>query len=213
MSNLPTRRQASMALGSWLGLAASTTHLAVDASTVSQDQAAWAALRSGGHVLLIRHARAPGTFDPPEFKLDECSTQRNLNDEGRAQAKRLGELVRAMNVPVHRVLSSEWCRCVETAQLAFGADAVSTDKLLSSPTQLSAQQRIKHTQLIREEIKLYTLNKTKLALRPNLAMVTHMFNIQDITGENVAEGEILVVTSAESNSKNPMRVIGRVSTT
>jgi phosphohistidine phosphatase SixA len=84
-------------------------------------EAAWDALRAGGTVALIRHALAPGTGDPPGFVLEDCATQRNLSDEGRAQAARLGEAFRAHGVAVDRVLSSGWCRCLDTAVLAFGA--------------------------------------------------------------------------------------------
>jgi phosphohistidine phosphatase SixA len=195
-----TRRAAVMSLGACL----------VPGFTLAQESPTWNALRSGGHVLLIRHARAPGTFDPPEFKLGVCSTQRNLNDEGRAQAKRLGEFIREMQVPIGRVFSSEWCRCIETAQLAFGSDKVTTQATLSSPTKLSPEQRVRHTELVRSQINRYGLSST--VFQTNLVMVTHMFNIQDITGESVAEGEILVVKSTGADSKNPPKLVDRFST-
>jgi broad specificity phosphatase PhoE len=80
----------------------------------------WSALARGGTVALIRHARAPGTGDPAGFRLDACSTQRNLSEDGRAQAGRLGQAFRDNAVPVGRVLSSRWCRALDTARLAFG---------------------------------------------------------------------------------------------
>jgi Histidine phosphatase superfamily (branch 1) len=79
-----------------------------------------AALRAGGVVLALRHALAPGTFDPPGFRVEQCSTQRNLNDEGRAQARRIGEWFRARSLKPARVRTSPWCRCIDTATLAFG---------------------------------------------------------------------------------------------
>src|SRR5206468_1235478 len=95
--------------------------LAAGASPARGDETLWTLLRDGGHVILLRHAATDRTFgDPPGFRLDDCSTQRNLIDEGRAQAKRLGAALRARAVPVGRVLSSQWCRCLETARLAFG---------------------------------------------------------------------------------------------
>jgi broad specificity phosphatase PhoE len=67
----------------------------------------------------------PGAGDPPGMRLDDCATQRNLSAEGRAHARRIGEAFRKMQIPVGRVLSSPWCRCVETAKLAFGGAEVS----------------------------------------------------------------------------------------
>ena len=70
-----------------------------------------------GRVLILRHALAPGIGDPPNFKLDDCTTQRNLSDAGRAQAKALGERLAAAGVARATVYSSQWCRCLETARL------------------------------------------------------------------------------------------------
>ena len=111
------------------------------AAAAQSDQALWQQLRSGGHVLLIRHADAPGTFDPPGFQLADCATQRNLSAKGREQAKRIGEQLAQAQVPVGTVFSSQWCRCVDTATLAFSASKVMTRPELSSPTQLSAERR------------------------------------------------------------------------
>jgi Histidine phosphatase superfamily (branch 1) len=74
-------------------------------------------LRVPGRVLLLRHAVAPGVGDPPHFKVGDCATQRNLDAEGRAQARRLGEQLRAAGIVQARVLSSQWCRCLDTARL------------------------------------------------------------------------------------------------
>ncbi|HEY8268303.1 MAG TPA: histidine phosphatase family protein [Xanthobacteraceae bacterium] len=82
------------------------------------DEGALAALKAGGHVMIVRHGlTTPGTGDPRNFKLDECATQRNLVDEGREQSRRLGRLLRERGIEIERVLSSEWCRCKETATL------------------------------------------------------------------------------------------------
>jgi broad specificity phosphatase PhoE len=80
---------------------------------------AWAALAKGGHVAVIRHGNAPPGYggDPPGFRLDDCKTQRNLDDAGRAQARALGEAFRQHGVRVDRIVSSPVCRCLETAQL------------------------------------------------------------------------------------------------
>ncbi len=83
------------------------------------EEAAWAALAAGG-IALFRHALAPGTGDPPGFRLEECSTQRNLSAEGRAQAARIGSAFRARGIAIGSVLSSPWCRARDTARIAFG---------------------------------------------------------------------------------------------
>ncbi|XEC96054.1 histidine phosphatase family protein [Paenibacillus tarimensis] len=87
---------------------------------VAQDEdnveAAWRALAGDGAVLVMRHAIAPGSGDPPGFQLDDCSTQRNLSDEGRAQAAAVGVLLRAKDVQITKVMSSPWCRAIDTAR-------------------------------------------------------------------------------------------------
>jgi phosphohistidine phosphatase SixA len=87
------------------------------------EAADWDLLRRDGAIVLFRHANAPGTGDPPGFRLDECSTQRNLDARGRAEARAIGEAFRARGVKVGRVLSSQWCRARETADLAFPGEA------------------------------------------------------------------------------------------
>ena len=89
------------------------------AAPAAHDDAA-ALLRQGGVIIAFRHALAPGTFDPPGFQPGVCSTQRNLSDEGRAQARRIGEWFKAAGLQPARVRSSPWCRCLDTATLAFG---------------------------------------------------------------------------------------------
>ena len=91
----------------------------------------WDALAGGGHVALMRHALAPGTGDPPSFRIGDCSTQRNLDDTGRAQARRTGGAFRQHQVKVARVLSSQWCRSRETAEL-LGVGPVETLPALDS---------------------------------------------------------------------------------
>jgi phosphohistidine phosphatase SixA len=193
-----SRRQAALAI---VGAVCSS---ASQATAVAKDQVVWNALRKGSHVLLMRHARAPGTFDPPEFALGVCSTQRNLSDEGRQQAKQIGDMVRAMNVRLGPVLSSQWCRCIETAQLAFGAGNVTPYPALNSPTQLGAEQRQANTLAVRQLIVQLTTERN--ARQPSQVFVTHMFNIQDITGESVAEGEMLAVRYEGQG----LRVVGRI---
>jgi phosphohistidine phosphatase SixA len=177
------------------------------AAAAQSDQALWQQLRSGGHVLLIRHADAPGTFDPPGFQLGDCATQRNLSAKGREQAKRIGEQLADEKVPVGTVFSSQWCRCVDTATLAFGAAKVITRPELSSPTKLSADRRAANADVMRLKI-LETRDYANKNV-PNTVYVTHNFNIQDILGISAEEGEMVI---ARFDAKNPTRplVVGRI---
>ncbi|MBL23871.1 MAG: histidine phosphatase family protein [Rhodospirillaceae bacterium] len=83
----------------------------------SDERALWQALKSGEAFALMRHALAPGSGDPAEFTLGDCSTQRNLNEEGRAQARAIGARFRANGLKSMDIHSSQWCRCQETARL------------------------------------------------------------------------------------------------
>jgi len=99
------------------------TVVVASAATVGFAQGAesvWEALRTPGAVVVLRHSYAPGGFDPPDARLDDCSTQRNLDENGRAQARRTGEAFRQHGIAVGTVLSSPRCRCLDTARLAFG---------------------------------------------------------------------------------------------
>src|SRR5437868_3861326 len=94
--------------------------LLLAASNAHATDAMWEALRAPGSVVVMRHSYAPGTFDPPTARLDDCSTQRNLDDSGRAQARRVGDEFRRHGIGVGTILSSPRCRCLDTARLAFG---------------------------------------------------------------------------------------------
>ncbi len=170
----------------------------------------WKQIRQGGYVLLIRHAQAPGTFDPPGFKLNDCSTQRNLSDEGRSQAKFIGEQFKLNQIPIGLVLSSQWCRCLETAKIAFGNQRVKSTPELNSPTQLDAAVSARNTSLMRDLISATARLPDKSgAGNTNTVMVTHMFNIQDILGIPAEEGEIIVTKAIADNPSQPI-VVGRI---
>lgn len=200
MSHQLTRRQACAATASLL------YPTLASANILAKNQAVWKALRIGGHSILIRHTMAPGTFDPPDFKLGECSTQRNLSGDGRAQAKALGEMFATMQVVIGTVRSSEWCRCVDTANLAFGANKVQTWPALNSPTQLAPEQRKANADGVRKAIQNFSPRTA--TSKANQVFVTHMFNIQDITGESVAEGEFLVMREGPQGPQ----LVGRLAT-
>jgi len=146
-------------------------------------------LRAGGVIIAFRHALAPGTFDPPGFNLEDCRTQRNLNDEGRMQAARIGKWFRNHGLKPAQVLSSPWCRCLDTARIAFGTDAVVTWPALGSPRGTSELAYPDHQERLR-----------KAAAQRRIAggfevWVTHMFVIQDLVGLGVGSAEALVLMS------------------
>jgi len=144
------------------------------------DAVAAALLSKGNVVALFRHARAPGTFDPPGMKLGDCSTQRNLDDEGRAQALRLGEWFRRHGLQPAAVRASPWCRCLDTARAAFGrAEAWAA---LGSPSGLPDGER---------QAQLAELQRALARPRPGRfeVWVTHQFVINDLVGEATASGE------------------------
>ena len=144
----------------------------------------WTALRSPGHVALIRHAVAPGTLDPPGWRLDDCATQRNLSAEGRAQATRMGDLFRSNGIAAARIHSSQWCRCLDTATLLKLGD-VTPQPLLNSFAEdrgRGAQQ----TQALRAWI-----GQQELA-GPTL-LVTHQVVILALAEVPAGNGEIVVM--------------------
>lgn len=150
----------------------------------ADEDALWAQLRGDGLVVLLRHARAPGTYDPPGFRLGDCSTQRNLSDEGRAQARRLGEVVRARGMKVGEVRSSRWCRASETAALAFGGYAPWPE--LDSLVNGSRRDLPERAERIRKTIAAWRGPGT-------LVLVSHQWVIEEVTGHSPEEGVLLVV--------------------
>ena len=163
--------------------------------------ALWAALRAGGRIALIRHTEAPGgAGDPTGFRLDDCTTQRNLSDKGRADARRLGERFRDNRIAVGTVLSSRWCRCRETAALmAVGAveDAATFDN------SFVLRER-------RDELAAGGRAAIAAWRGPGvLVVVTHGDNIFGLVGMRPGEGDIVVVETEAAASGN-VRVLGRI---
>jgi len=139
---------------------------------------------SADHMVVLRHARAPGTGDPPNFRLGDCSTQRNLSNEGREQAARIGARLRAAGLASTTVYSSQWCRCLETAHnLAVGPviELPALNSFFQSP-----ELEQKHARSLRAWIASADLG------RP-VVLVTHQVNITALTGIFPAEGEILIL--------------------
>lgn len=159
-----------------------------------------AALRAGGVVAAFRHALAPGTFDPPQFRLGDCATQRNLNDEGRAQARRLGEWFRTRGLEPVAVRSSPWCRCIDTAQLAFGRHEVWD--ALSSPRMAEPATRERRQLALRERLAAVPAGRFEV-------WVTHQFVLNDLTGNSTSSAEGLLLKAAADGAR--AQVLARLS--
>lgn len=137
-------------------------------------------LAKPGRVLMLRHALAPGIGDPPQFKLADCSTQRQLDAVGRAQAVALGQRLAAAGVPRARVWSSQWCRCLETARLLAVGDVVELPALNSFFGRAeTAQSRLAELRRFLEGLP---------ANGPPVILVTHQVTITAFTGEGIAAG-------------------------
>jgi broad specificity phosphatase PhoE len=157
------------------------------APAAADEAAAWKALRAGGHVALIRHASTePGLGDPPGYRLDACATQRNLSAQGREEARRLGERLRKEGVAVEKVYTSPWCRCRDTATLAFGK-ADEWEALSSFFDDRARESGL--TERVKNRIGTYSTRKPA----GTVVMVTHHVNIAALTGQAVGTGEIVVV--------------------
>lgn len=157
----------------------------------------WEALRSGA-IVLFRHAHAPGAGDSPGMRLDDCSTQRNLDGAGRAQAKRIGERLRAEGVTVGAVLTSRWCRAVDTADLAFpglGRAEPAFDSFFADRAEEPARTA---------EVRRILLDWKGPGA---LVAITHQVNITGLTGLVPASGEGVVLRS----SADHLLVVGRIS--
>ena len=165
---------------------------------VRADEQLWAAIRAGDAVVLIRHALAPGVGDPSGFRLEDCATQRNLSEQGRRQAQAIGATFRRNGVTAARVLSSRWCRCLETARL-LGLGAVEPFPLLDSffedPGRADAQTAA---------LRAFLDSPHAGPLR---VLVTHQVNITALTGVTPRSGEMIVVQPVAGGG---VRLVGRL---
>lgn len=162
-----------------IGLLFSTVAQAVE--RVPLEEAA-RRLDSGGWIMMMRHAATEaGIGDPPNFRIGDCGTQRNLSDAGRDQARRAGVAMRAAGIRIDEVRTSQWCRCRETAELAFGAaqDWPALNSFFSARSTGAAQTA---------EVLAYT---SSLAAGRNLMLVTHQVNITALVGGFVVPGEVV----------------------
>ncbi|WP_157016180.1 histidine phosphatase family protein [Mesorhizobium xinjiangense] len=172
-----------------------TLLLAVPASAT---EAGWALLRQGGKVVLLSHAQAPGVGDPANFDIEKCGTQRNLSERGRLQARRIGALFAARAAPIDKILSSRYCRCLDTARQAFGDRLLEPLPALDSIEGKDADPEAQKAEVV-DLIHDYSGSG-------NLILVTHQANITALTGVKPRPGEAVIVAPTE----NGVAVSGRI---
>jgi len=180
MGAATTKRCALLLLAALLGLSGPALGIETDRERL------WSALATPGHVVLMRHADAPGTGDPAAMQLGACTTQRNLGARGRAQARQIGEAFRQRAIPVGLVLTSQWCRARETAELMAVGPVEEEPAALNSFFGRPGER----------EAATAALRRRLAALPPQAAtvvMVTHQVNITALTGVFPASGEMVVL--------------------
>ena len=166
---------------------------------VADERDAWAALVNGNHVALVRHGSAPpGYGDPPGFKIDDCATQRNMDERGRVQARAVGEAFRQHGVPVDKILSSPWCRCLETARLMALGPVESVMAVASS--ERSPERLVVLKQMVAEWRGPGTL-----------VLVTHAFTVRALVGIMPEQAETVVVRPKPGDQVG-IDLVGRIST-
>lgn len=164
------------------------------------DEALWALLKSGGQVVLIRHAlTTPGVGDPEGMKLGDCGTQRNLSDTGRAHARQLGEAFRQRGIAVGQLLSSPWCRSVETAKLAFGREPGLTPAL---------GNLFGRSQEVDRQLAVLRPLASQKPATGNTVMLSHGSTILALTGVSPDTAEMVVLTP---QGDGRFKVAGRMS--
>ena len=141
-------------------------------------------LKEGGKLIFIRHAYAPGGGDPDNFDISNCASQRNLNEEGIKQAKSIGKLFLEKNIMIDKILSSEWCRCKQTAKYAF--KKYETKNFLNSFfSQKFSHNKDSQVKELKEYIKKWDGKK-------NLILVTHYVVILEVLNLSSSSGEVIV---------------------
>ena len=152
---------------------------------INASEQAWNLAEEGDKIILIRHSLAPGGGDPPGFKIDDCDTQRNLNRKGVNQSKKIGKLFKKNKIPIDQVLSSQWCRCKDTAKYAFGnfKEFTALNSTFQSPYNKNEPKQLK---------ELYNLVKKWNGKGKNLVLVTHYSIITAVTNAVPSSGEIVI---------------------
>lgn len=176
----------------------------VDLTAAAADplEAALRGPQGAGSVLMLRHALAPGTFDPPEFRLGDCSTQRNLDATGRRQAERIGAWFGPRGLRPSRVRSSPWCRCVDTARLAFG-ERVDVWPALGSPHGGETEANARAIAALRAGLVDVARRRAGFEV-----WVTHMFVFSALLGEGAGSGDGALLAPGDDGAP---RVLLRVS--
>jgi len=181
---LPCARLAWSLAGPALAMpAAAAIALSPPAPASVAQESVWDALRVPGAVVVLRHSHAPGGFDPPGARLDDCSTQRNLDAAGRAQATRVGEAFREHGVAVGEVLSSPRCRCMDTGRLAFGRVEA------WAPLQGALRDAGLRRRLVAQVSSRIAAHRAG----PPLVLVTHGSVVTDLTGLTIPMGAFVVL--------------------
>ena len=152
---------------------------------INASEQAWNLAQEGDKIILIRHSLAPGGGDPPRFKIDDCDTQRNLNRKGINQSKKIGKLFKKNKVPVDQVLSSQWCRCKDTAKYAFGNfnEFTPLNSTFQSPYNKNEPKQLQ---------ELYNFVRKWEGKGRNLVLVTHYSIITAVTNAVPSSGEIVI---------------------
>src|SRR5262245_57569940 len=194
-----TRRLVRLTLAAFVAVLGIGSALAADEQQAADEQAAWAALAGGGHIALIRHGNAPPGFggDPPGFRIDDCKTQRNLDDKGRAQGKALGDAFRSHGVSVDRILSSLVCRCMDTASLMAVGNVESSWALV--PDRDPNRPRLRE---LKEIVSSWRGPGT-------LVLVSHGFTIEPLTGIMPDQAEVVVLRPTPRIG-NGASIVGRI---
>ena len=167
-------------------------------SQLNASDQAWNLAQEGNKVILIRHSLAPGGGDPPGFKINDCKTQRNLNQIGINQSKKIGKLFKKNKVSVDQVLSSQWCRCKDTAKYAFGKyrEFNALNSTFQPPYNKNEGRQLK---------ELYNFVKKWNGNGKNLVLITHYSIITAVTNAVPSSGEIVIA------NKN-FKVLGTIQT-
>ena len=167
-------------------------------SQLNASDQAWNIAQEGNKIILIRHSLAPGGGDPPGFKINDCKTQRNLNRKGINQSKKIGKLFKKNKVPVDQVLSSQWCRCKDTAKYAFGnyKEFTALNSTFQQPFNKNEGKQLR---------ELYKFVKKWNGKGKNLILITHYSIITAVTNAVPSSGEIVI---ADKNFK----VLGTIQT-
>tara|TARA_B100000035_G_scaffold126284_1_gene107471 strand:- start:172 stop:729 length:558 start_codon:yes stop_codon:yes gene_type:complete len=141
-------------------------------------------LKKGGNLIFIRHAYAPGGGDPDNFDIKDCSTQRNLSEVGKKQSKKIGNFFENNEIPIDKVISSEWCRCKDTAKIAFNKFEIK-NFLNSFYSEKFAKNRSKQIKDLKKYIENWNGKK-------NLVFVTHYVVISEVLNYHPNSGEIVI---------------------